>query len=247
LPIGPSRQGVPKASSYVADELRAHIIGNDLAVGTRLPSEAQLIDQFALSRATVREALRLLEAEGLITVKRGPRGGIAVARPNPSHISRSMATMVALAQLPLRQLFVLRSVIEPPAAAAAARNATPEDRERLLASVSRGDTDVEERVDFHLLVAELSGNGLFQMILSALHDVLTWHVGTEPLTEDDISGTMTAHAKIAKAIASGDEKAAETAMRRHLERFQQRMAEAGRLDAPIIPRSVWQRRGSAQF
>src|ERR1700733_11935074 len=91
----PPRQRVPKASGFVADELRAQIIGNDLAPGTRLPSEAQLIEQFGLSRATVREALRLLEAEGLILVKRGPRGGLTVSRPNPSHISRSMATMVA--------------------------------------------------------------------------------------------------------------------------------------------------------
>jgi GntR family transcriptional repressor for pyruvate dehydrogenase complex len=239
--FGPPRQRVPKASGFVADELRAHIIGNNLAPGTRLPSEAQLIEQFGLSRATVREALRLLEAEGLIIVKRGPRGGLTVSRPNPSHISRSMATMVALTELPLNQLFEFRVVIEPPTAAAAARNATPEQSARLIAAASSHHSDVEEQVDFHLLVAEMSGNGLFQMILSALHDVLTWHVEGEPLTESDVAGTEAAHLRIARAIASGNASKAESTMRRHLETFQQRMGEAGRLEAPIIPRSAWRR------
>jgi DNA-binding FadR family transcriptional regulator len=225
----------------VADELRAQIIGNDLAPGTRLPSEAQLIEQFGLSRATVREALRLLEAEGLIVVKRGPRGGLTVSRPNPSHISRSIATLVALTDLPLKQLFVLREVIEPPAAEAAARNATPEQRKRLLEAAASHNSDVEERVDFHLLIAEFSGNGLFYMILSAFHDVLTWHVEGEPLTSDDVAQTETAHMRIARAIADGDAVRAEATMRQHLEHFQRRMAEAGRLEAPIIPRSAWRR------
>ena len=239
--FGPARHRMPKASGVLADELRAQIIGNHLASGTRLPSEADLIEQFGLSRATVREALRLLEAEGLIVVKRGPRGGLTVSRPNPSHISRSLATLIALAELPLNQLFVLRAAIEPPAAAAAAQNATPEQCERLLTAASNHPSDVEERVDFHLLVAELSGNGLFEMILAALHDVLTWHVEREPLTDDDVAGTEAAHLRIAKAIASGNASRAESSMHHHLERFQQRMAEAGRLDAPIIPRSAWRR------
>jgi GntR family transcriptional repressor for pyruvate dehydrogenase complex len=211
--FGPPRQRVPKASGFVADELRAQIIGNSLAPGTRLPSEAQLIEQFGLSRATVREALRLLEAEGLIIVKRGPRGGLTE----------------------------LRVVIEPPTAAAAAQNATPEQSERLIAAASSRHSDVEEQVDFHLLVAEMSGNGLFQMILSALHDVLTWHVEGEPLTESDVAGTEAAHLRIARAIASGNAAKAEATMRRHLETFQHRMGEAGRLEAPIIPRSAWRR------
>jgi GntR family transcriptional regulator, transcriptional repressor for pyruvate dehydrogenase complex len=239
--FGPPRQRVPKASGFVADELRAHIVGNHLDPGTRLPSEAQLIEQFGLSRATIREALRLLEAEGLIVVKRGPRGGLTVSRPNLYHISRSMGTMVALAELPLNQLFELRVVIEPPAAAAAAENATPEQRERLIAAASSRHGNVEEQVDFHLLVAEMSGNGLFQMILSALHDVLTWHVEGEPLTESDVADTEAAHLRIARAIASGSAAKAESTMRLHLETFQQRMGEAGRLEAPIIPRSAWRR------
>jgi GntR family transcriptional repressor for pyruvate dehydrogenase complex len=241
LGIAAPRSGPPKASSYLADELRAHIIGNDLAIGDRLPSEAELIERFSLSRATVREALRLLESEGLIAIKRGPNGGITATRPNPAHISRTLATMVGFSQVPLRDLFDFRMAVEPPAAAAAAARITPEEAVLLHEAAQHHDHDTQDRVDFHLLIGRLSHNAFFDMILSALDDVIAREVDFEPLTEEDNKATIRAHVKIAEAIASGDPRKAETSMRRHLERFAERMQEEGRLEAPIIPRAAWRR------
>jgi GntR family transcriptional repressor for pyruvate dehydrogenase complex len=237
--------GAPrKAGELLADEIRASIIGNGLAAGSRLLSEGELIEQRGLSRATVREALRLLEAEGLITVKRGPRGGITVRHPDPSHISRALATMVALRDVSLRQLFDFRLSIEPDAAAAAAKEISDEWREALLASTEPSESHVPESVDFHVLVAQASGNALNHIVLAALHEVLELHVRLEALSEETWEQTRSAHEKIARAIASGNSTKAQNAMRRHLERFRDDMESAGRLDEPVIPRSAWRRPGS---
>jgi GntR family transcriptional repressor for pyruvate dehydrogenase complex len=233
----------PKAAEVLASDMRAMIIGQGLPAGTRLESESELIERSSLSRATVREALRLLEADGLIRVRRGPHGGITVRHPDPSHISRSLATMVALAQAPLRQLFDFRLAVEPAAAAAAAVAATDEQRELLRQSMKATHDGVPESVDFHVLVGEASGNALYHMILAALHDVLQWHVELEALSADKWGQTHKAHTRIARAIIDGDARRAESTMRRHLEVFRAHMDESGRLDAPIIPRSAWRPNG----
>jgi DNA-binding GntR family transcriptional regulator len=84
-----SRGRVPKAAELLASEMRRMILGRGLAPGTPLPSEAEIIEQRGQSRVTAREALRLLEAEGLIEVRRGPRGGVLVGDPRPAHVARS--------------------------------------------------------------------------------------------------------------------------------------------------------------
>ncbi len=247
LPSSGNHSSPPKASELVAQELRANILGRALPAGTRLPSESELIETRGLSRATIREALRLLEADGLIAIKRGPRGGITVRHPDPTHISRSLATIVALEDAPLRHLFDLRLALEPAAAAAAASSITEEEMERLKLTLKHPDDahegPIPESVDFHVLVSRASGNSLYHMILAAFHDVLKWHVEHEELTDEAWEQTRAAHEKITLAIGSGDGRKAENAMRKHLEQFRDDMERSRRLDEPIIPRSAWLRGG----
>lgn len=237
------RRSPPKASELLAAGLRGDIIGRALPTGSRLPSEAELISRSGLSRATVREALRLLEADGLITTKQGPGGGISVRHPEPSNISHSLVTMIALAEVPMRQLFEFRLVVEPAAAASAAAALDEETASRLVRGTQEGEDTAEGFIDFHLLVAQASGNAFYHLILAALHDVLEWHVELESLAIADWEETQSAHTKIARAIASGDPRKAANAMRRHIEQFMETMEEAGRLDQPILPRSRWRPSG----
>ena len=230
---------LPKASDLLAEQVRAQIIREGLQPGAPLPSEGDLIKELGLSRATVREALRLLEADGLISIKRGPGGGIVVRHPEGAQVTRSLALMLALSEAPLRDLFAFRKTLEPAAAAAAATNASDEQRAQLQQVVEPPDEHVSERVDFHMLVAEISGNALYQLNLAVLHDLIEWHVRGERLTPRDVEETHSIHRKIAAAIVAGDSRSAERLMLRHLESFEQRMDEAGRLDEPIIPRSRW--------
>src|SRR5919107_900384 len=83
-------RALPKASALLADELRARILGTGLEPGSPLPSEPEIIEQSGLGRASVREALRLLEAQGLVVIRRGSHGGIFVAQPDPSALGRTL-------------------------------------------------------------------------------------------------------------------------------------------------------------
>jgi DNA-binding FadR family transcriptional regulator len=243
--ISRSAKAYPKAAELLADEIRASIISNGMPAGNRLFSEGELVEQRGLSRATVREALRLLEADGLITVKRGPRGGVTVRHPDASHVSRTLATMVALRHVSLRKLFDFRLSIEPDAAAAAATVITDDDRKALLAGTEPREAHVES-VDFHVHVAAASGNALYHIVIAGLHEVLELHVRGEPLSDNAWEETRQAHEKIANAIALGNPTKARSAMRRHLEIYRDEMERLGRLDAPIIPQSAWRRSGDGR-
>ncbi|HLK16425.1 MAG TPA: GntR family transcriptional regulator, partial [Fimbriimonadaceae bacterium] len=156
-----------KVSDVLAREIRNLILGKRLQANTPLPSESEWIAQTGYSRATVREALRLLESDGLISIKRGPGGGIRVSHPDVGHATRTLGIMLALSNATLRDLFEVRKLLEAKAAEVAATAATAEQREKLL-EVSEAKS-FETEVDFHRLLAECTGNDLFSLILASLH------------------------------------------------------------------------------
>ena len=235
---------LPKASDVLADELRSLILGDAMPAGVPLPSEALLIQQYGFSRGTVREALRLLEADGLIVIRRGPKGGVRVRHPDVKQVSRSLALLFSVRGIALKDLFSFRKLIEPAAAAEAARAATSEQRVWLTQlapqhyGIQRG---FRQSADFHGAIGRCSNNGVYEAILAALHDALEWHSSDESLSHDDIEATQRAHVGIAKAILEGDSETAARRMRSHLEQFEQVLAEQGRLDEPIVPPDRWRR------
>lgn len=232
------RSRVPKASNVLANEIRRRVVLERLPAGAELPNEAEMIETSGFSRATVREALRLLEADGLVTIKRGPRGGVEVAHPDTGHVTRSLALMLALSEAPVRDLFAYRQALEPTAAAIAAVAATEEQRASLL-KIARPDTAraVAHNVEFHLLLAEATGNEFFRVSLNAMHQIIEWHSTEEGLAVSELDHAVAAHRRIAEHISSGNAQAAERAMRKHISAFARIMEENGRLDTPIIQRS----------
>lgn len=237
------KQGRPqqKASSILADELRAQILGHGLTPGSFLPSEADLIAETGMGRATVREALRLLESEGLITIKRGAHGGIVVRSPDPGLVSRSIAPLLTLSQEPLRNLLVFRTLLEPSAARLAAEGASIEQRASLVALAAHApEPGYLNEVAFHSLLAECSSNELLRVVLGVGNDLLSLHhLGGDEVPEEDVELANRAHFAIAEAIAEGDGERAERAMLRHLQSFGETMEKLGRLDEPIVARHRW--------
>lgn len=241
--VSPARAvGVPrKAAEVIAADLRAQILVNGLAPGSPLPSEPELIKHYPFSRSSVREALRLLESEGLIRIKRGPGGGIRVVRPDTSHITRSFAVLFAMEGTPLRDLVRFRQLVEPAAAAEAAMSASLGQQEKLMEATDRlytGDVSNSD-LDFHRVLADCSGNALLRMVLIAVQHLSEWHIPAERLTPDDLEAARTSHRRTALAIVRGDAHTAETMMTRHLTAFEQVLDSLGRLDEPIIPASRW--------
>lgn len=232
---------VPKASDILADRLRAKILGSAMRPGDQLASEAELISGEGFSRGTVREALRLLESDGLIEIRRGPRGGIRVTRPDLRQISRSVALLLTLAETSTRKFYEFRKLLEPAIAAMAARSATDEQRGWLLAiadATSRNGS-WEPSVEFHEALAVCSNNEVLRLVISMFEQELSWHVPGESLTELDMEDTRRAHQSIARAVAAGDADRASSAMQRHLNQFERMLDTNGRLDEPLLPRERW--------
>lgn len=226
---------IPKASSLLAEQLRDRIVRTQLPIGAPLPNEAELIESSGFSRATVREALRLLESQGLITIRRGAHGGIQVDRPDVGHVTRSMALLLALSNTRLRDLFEFRRQLEPAAVALVALNATDEQRANLLA-VTGDDRQVavEETVGFHSLIAQACGNEFFRVTLSGVLEIAAWHANAAAHSHDELDGARRAHRRVAEHIAAGAADAASAAMARHLAEFERVTGRDGALEEPIF-------------
>lgn len=238
---GISHSRLPKASDLLAERLRARILGEGLRPGDPLPAEAELITSYAFSRGTVREALRLLESDGLIEIKRGPKGGIRVSYPDLTQVGRSLALLLSLAETSLRSLMEFRKLVEPAAAAAAARTASVEQKHwlsRIVDDEARSG-GTSHSVEFHDALGICSNNEIFRVVISALREELSWHVSNERLSASDMAATSRAHRSVARAIELGDATRAERGMRRHLEQFEKVLESRGRLDEAIVPRNSW--------
>jgi GntR family transcriptional regulator, transcriptional repressor for pyruvate dehydrogenase complex len=225
---------VPKASDVLADQLRAQILGEGLRPGDRLPSELQLIEESKFSRSTVREALRLLETQGLIEIRRGSKGGISVAHPDVTQLGTSLALLLTLSQAPLRQLIEFRKVVEPDAAAKAAVRISDGDREELIESIAGMGI-----AEFHGQIGIWSGNEMYRVVLAAVHSLVSRHVGEDDLTDDELNATWDVHRRIAQAIADRNPDLASRLMFRHLETFEEVLESQERLDKPIVSRRAW--------
>lgn len=234
---------VPKASDLLAERLRAQILGRGLQPGDPLPSEAQIIAEHGFSRGTVREALRLLEVDGLIEIRRGPKGGVRVRHPEVSQIGRSLAVLLTLTETSTRAVLEFRKLVEPAAAAGAARSASRAQCQVLvdIAEDGAGQRSLGRSIEFHEAVGACSGNRLLEVAVNGLGVELAWHTPGEPLSESDIAGTHDAHRSIARAIAAGNEQRAARLMLGHIEEFERVLDKHGRLDQPIVPRERWMR------
>lgn len=230
---------VPKASDVLANLLKVRILSEGLEPGERLPSEAELIEQYKFSRGTVREALRMLESDGIVAVRRGPRGGIEVSAPDVTQVTRSMAVLFAFDGTPVSDLVNFRLVIEPGAAAMAARNATAAQKAQLMAATEIPEIGAEmlpHSVEFHRLLGQATNNGFMITILTAMNEVLEWQTTRQELSSKDQAQTGHAHRAIAEAINAGDEEKAAHDMRLHLEKFRDVLRKQGRLSQPVVPR-----------
>ncbi|MFD2421879.1 FadR/GntR family transcriptional regulator [Amycolatopsis pigmentata] len=164
LHSGSEQVRVPKAAELVAARLRKNIIRGEVREGDFLPPEATLLSRFGVSRPTLREALRVLEAENLIEVRRGSRGGARVKPPDGEMAARYTAFLLEYRSATLSDVFEAAATIESACVSSLARRRTPEDLIRLKEAI-----DSEEAADdladslraqnqFHTLVVQLSGN-----------------------------------------------------------------------------------------
>jgi DNA-binding FadR family transcriptional regulator len=231
---------VPKASAVLADKLRDEIVLTKMPVGRDLPHEGELIERTGYSRGTVREALRLLESEGLISTRRGPYGGVRVSRPDVSQATRSIAVLLALSDATLGDLFHFRLGVESAAASLAATHATQEQIEAMFrATDDEGQQTVEGVVSFHHLIADSCGNEFYRVTLGYVLDIAAWHAPQAGLSYDDVCVARGAHRDVVEAIAAREPDRASEAMERHLKSFLAVVKKSGHLDSPVLRPERW--------
>jgi DNA-binding FadR family transcriptional regulator len=212
-----------KRAEIVAELMRDHIERSGWPVGQVLGSESELIDQFGVSRAILREAIRILEHHGAVTTKRGPRGGILVSAPDSAAIVRSAELFLEYEGVTASNLSETRSVIEVAAARLAAERRTPDLVSRLLAELEREGVSGDAAMSFgtlHHTIAECTGNRLLALFVDVMGELVPPHLKPEwrtPRAQSELSTEVhKAHERLVSAIAAGDPDQAGRRMNRHM-------------------------------
>lgn len=234
---------VPKSCDLLADQLRAHILDGTIADGAPLPAERDLVMQTGLSRGSVREALRILQAEGLVATRPGRMGGSVARRPDDDALARYIGLFVQGRGISLVSLLQTREAIGPTLAALAARNRTEQDLEQLQEATQRVEDafdDVtlylEENVKWQGAVAACSHNELLKGFVLAISGLVHKASSMENFANEDVrSLVIKAHRRIVDAIAQRDADAASRRMSRHLSALTRQM-QAFVAEQPVVLR-----------
>ena len=220
-----SRRAAPSLSKsqQVARELLARIADAGVDVGQTFATEAELLQQFDVSRPTLREGIRILEAQGILEQRPGPGGGVVICRPSLDTLAHSLSVFLRFNGVPFVAVLKSREVIEPALAAEAALQGTEADFAEMDASIRRmgdnGDDQeafIAENRAFHGIVARASGNkvletfwGTIGLLASGEHHGVRYSFGNR-------QHVIAAHAEILAACRKRDPAAAAAAMASHV-------------------------------
>lgn len=215
---------VPKSSDVLADQLRRQILNGTLAPGSALPAERELVLQTGLSRGSVREALRLLEAEGLLRTRPGRAGGSVTRQPGDESLAKYISLFVHGRGISLLALLQAREAFEPSLACLAAQNRTDEELRELEEATRRVEdayADVPrylaENVKWHCAIASASHNELMRAFMVAISNMLYKASAIQDFATADVrTVVLKAHRRILAAIEAKDGEAARRRMARHL-------------------------------
>jgi len=204
----------------IVAQIEALLDRGDLRPGDQLPTERTLAEQFQVSRASVREALRALELLGIVETHAG--GGTFVRRAAARDLARPLAALISRGH-PVADVIEVRGLIEPAVAACAAERVTREELAELRAiivaqerKVSAGESYVDEDTRFHELIGRAAGNELLVTMLAAIFDVLRASREEWLQTNARAHASVDAHRRILAALEAHDAAAAREASADHI-------------------------------
>jgi DNA-binding FadR family transcriptional regulator len=207
----------------LAEAIADGIVSRGMRPGDRLPTEAEMIAEYEVGRATLREALRVLEAQGVLEIRVGSGGGPFVARPDAHRLARMLSLLLRMSDVTLREVLDARLIVEPALAAQAASHRSEDQAAALRANqealekTPRGSEEfLRLNQEFHTLLADASGNRPLAALWSALSAIADGHEAGVRYTPAALSGMIAAHRKITSAVESGDAPGAGRVMTSHL-------------------------------
>lgn len=164
----------------ISDEIKTLIFSGELKTGDRLPSETEIARQFGVSRQTIREAMRILELSGFISIQRGVKGGPFVEDTVYNRISSLFLDGFKFRKISIEELILARSDIEKAMLAHVIKNADDSDIERLKDNIRRAKAKLkrnvsafEENIAFHKLLARASKNYVYVIVVESIMAVLS--------------------------------------------------------------------------
>ncbi|PLW73017.1 FCD domain-containing protein [Streptomyces sp. SCUT-3] len=244
---------VPRSRTFelVLARIEEQILAGNLQVGDRLPPERELVELLGVSRAAIREALRVLEAQGVLRSKvgTGPSSGSVIAAMPSAGLTQLLRLHIALANFPLADVIEARATLERASARLAAERAGEEDLARMREHLEKMDAAGLTResfndhdTDFHVALAEAGGNRFMadmtiavrnavrHTLLGAFHRLPEW----EPVA----SRLRSEHHAIYEAVAAGDADLAGHLAESHVRDFHQDIALRTRADRDPSDRDV---------
>lgn len=225
---------VPKAPEIVADRIRKRIVSGSLKVGELLPAESKLMEEFGVSRPTIREAFRILEAERLISVARGARGGALIHAPDPALISAYTLLVLQAERTTVAEIFNTRRLMEPPLAREIALNGPDNAAARLQERLDLERATADDIMafnsaiaSFHRTIVELSGNRPLLLLMEAItsviekHQAMVMQMNRRSQTPEEVRSSIEvafrSQKKLIDLIAKRDGAAAEAHWFRHMD------------------------------
>lgn len=230
---------IPRMAEIVAARLRARIVNGELDNDDELPREADLLEEFGVSRPSLREAIRILETEGLLRIRRGKIGGAIVKRPTPESAAYHLALTLQSNRTTLEDLAAARSMLEPLCVGLIAglpKASRIKVTKQLSDLVDENERSLGESynftstaLSFHAAAVALCDNSTITILTSALHAV--WSSQERQWAEHATAeggypnsryqrDVLKAHRRIIEFIAEGDVDGATRAMREHLTKSQ---------------------------
>lgn len=220
---GEAHRRTLKTSEIVALEIVRDIVNQKLKAGDRLPLEAEMLGHYRVSRSSLREALRLLEVQGLIAIRPGPGAGTVVGKVLPGNLARTLMLYLHMSDATYDELLDAWILSEPMIAELAAKNP---DRKRVREALSpfldSSETchghmrEVQAGLAFHDVVAELAGNRVLTLLLNVVGFIVAEHVLTTTNREELEDQIVDDHKAVAEAIIAGKPQAARRLMEEHV-------------------------------
>lgn len=210
-----------RLADMVSDQLKRSIFDGEYKPGERIPTEYKLVEIFGVSRVIVREAIRNLEREGLIGIKRGPKGGAFVQSMKHDAVSQIVKDFFTLGKGTVADIMEVRLEMEPIVAGLAAERATREDIQILAEAIdglphAPGDDYVAANVNFHRILARCSHNPIYDILVNILLD-FTEDLILKIKPADRVYHDTTSHPELYGLIRKGNTQGTIQKMRSHLE------------------------------
>ncbi len=219
----------------LVNQIEGAILDGRLKVGDKLPPQRELVEMFQTSRASLREALRVLEQKGLINIKLGVSGGAVIKAVDTEPVTESLALLIQHRKVSLAELAEFREGVEGSVAALAAQRATREDVIQLKKMLEIAREHVQEGMDawekfcevdnaIHVAIANASGNSVYGFVLRMVHGNIQRYYEAYPLKDERIlKENYDDLCEIVKAIEKKQVTAVKSLVQSHVRRFNRYM------------------------